>query len=93
MNLPLIAYTEWVKRLQQCDRDAGEAPALKLLDFFVAGLEMESQGCEAGGIPPMDCNVAKQSSRHLQQAKPIQPSEVEAWLNYWEDVGFIAVSK
>ena len=95
LDLPLIPYTDWVKRLEGCsdEQSADAVPGLKLLDFFRTGLETESQGYEVGGVPILACEAGVKSSAHLQQAKRIGPSEVVGWLDYWKSIDFLPSSK
>lgn len=94
LDLPLIPYTEWVRRLEDCsEKHSGDAvPGLKLLDFFQAGLEKEAQGYEVGGVPSMACAAGEKSSVHLRQAHRIGPPEVVGWLDYWKTIGFLPSS-
>ncbi|KAF9034495.1 acetyl-CoA synthetase-like protein [Hymenopellis radicata] len=89
LNLPLVPYAEWVRRLEGCSASVQDVPALKLLDFFKAGLDVQLQGREAIGIPALSCEGAIRCSTQLQQSRPIQPSEVVSWLDYWAQIGFI----
>ncbi|KAF8879343.1 acetyl-CoA synthetase-like protein [Mucidula mucida] len=91
LNLPLVPYGDWLSKLEarSLQADGEDVPALKLLDFFRAGLAKEFEGYEAFGIPLLECEVAKASSVHVRHAKPITSEDVSAWLGYWTRVGFL----
>ncbi len=93
LNLPLVPYAEWVRKLEACLASVQDVPALKLLDFFKAGLDVQLEGREAIGIPEMSCEGAIRCSTRLQRVQPIQSPEVISWLDYWAQIGFIPSKK
>ncbi|KAF8905645.1 hypothetical protein CPB85DRAFT_1315335 [Mucidula mucida] len=93
LNLPLVPYAEWVRKLEACSASVQDVPALKLLDFFKAGLDVQLEGREAIGIPEMSCEGAIRCSTRLQRVQPIQSPEVISWLDYWAQIGFIPSKK
>lgn len=71
---------------------ANALPALKIMDFFRAGLRSEEEGRDPIGIPILDSSEAYKASRCLQEEKfaaTLGAEDVRLWFNYWTEVGFL----
>ncbi|KAJ8690362.1 hypothetical protein PTI98_011791 [Pleurotus ostreatus] len=103
LRIPLIPYIEWLDLLETRAQvastigtdsdDLREIPALKMPHFFrtmKAGWEQNGSGREAWGLPSLDFTRAFEASSVLRQnVRPIDEAEVERWIGYWSNRGFL----
>lgn len=103
LRIPLIPYIEWLDLLETRAQvastigtdsdDLREIPALKMPHFFrtmKAGWEQNGSGREAWGLPSLDFTRAFEASSVLRQnVRPIDEAEVERWIGYWGNRGFL----
>ncbi|KAF7984474.1 hypothetical protein HWV62_14586 [Athelia sp. TMB] len=105
LDLPVVPYAEWLRRLEECSSsivgasaDAEiaahrEVPALKLMDFFIsAGASTEGvKNVEAMGLALLSLDEAKKASATMRDGKLPQvcQEDVEQWLDYWWGTGFL----
>ncbi len=90
VDLPLISFLEWFGRLEARTRDPStpfqDLPALKLLEFF-----RESLARKGTGVRTIDCTHAQRLSATLRDAKPLNVDDVQRWLQYWMEIGFLSL--
>lgn len=100
LNIPLVPYAEWLKRLEHSaavsDNDSPARlqnnPALAILDFYQSSSIDREEGREAMGLPMLSLDLAKKASPVLRSESLSQlgPSDVHSWLGYWRSVGFLS---
>ncbi|KAF7979277.1 hypothetical protein HWV62_42970 [Athelia sp. TMB] len=105
LNLPVVPYAEWLRRLEErslsvagasADTEIAahhEVPALKLMDFFIsAGAGTEGvKNVEAMGLALLSLDEAKKASATMRDEKlpQVGQKDVEQWLDYWWGTGFL----
>ncbi|KAK0463067.1 putative aminoadipate reductase [Desarmillaria tabescens] len=89
--------SEWFEILESrsqtaSSEDIQRIPALKLLAFFremIQGDDSSVDDQESGGLPRFSTSKAKKCSSTMFNVKSIGSEEVEGWVRYWKEVGFI----
>ncbi|KAF8066748.1 hypothetical protein FPV67DRAFT_1496289 [Lyophyllum atratum] len=100
MGVPLVPYSKWLVALEASESsEDGKAanasvdnPALRLLDFFrSADKPLPSDDAEAFGFPRLETEVAIHAAPSLCHSKllPLGRGDVESWLRYWKQIGFL----
>ena len=86
-NIPIIRLEDWIIRLRDASAKLpeknGTDASLILQEFFAQG--------NFGGGANLSTERAVSASPALRNTQPIQKKDVEAYLAYWQKVGFIAI--
>ncbi|CAK5275098.1 unnamed protein product [Mycena citricolor] len=87
LDLPLIAFPEWIERLKQAAVDATpedfeRIPGIKLIEFF------ESAGVATGAIQ-FATGVSQEYSPAFRNLKFLDSDDAKRWITYWREKSFI----
>ncbi|RPD63492.1 acetyl-CoA synthetase-like protein [Lentinus tigrinus ALCF2SS1-6] len=93
LGLPLVLFKEWVQRLESFARSGTDAAArsqdagagLHLLEFFTKGLE-------TGLEDKLSTEKTAARSQVLAAAKPVDETNVDRSLQYWETIDFLRIN-
>lgn len=96
LDVPIVAYSEWLKSLEEGAGDRAEDeveklranPALRLLDFFRAPRSTREQ--EAVGGVELSTDIAENVSQTLRHLPELGVNDVRRWLKGWEASGFLS---
>jgi thioester reductase-like protein len=94
--LPLISASEWYARLRALTEGADESmleqvPAIKLSDFFGVMVDMDDDpSVEIGGLSDLGTERALAASDYLRDLPPLNEDDVQRWVNYWVQEGFLS---
>ncbi|KAJ6464059.1 hypothetical protein C8R45DRAFT_1175371 [Mycena sanguinolenta] len=96
-DVPLVPYAEWFARLENTadfvpqvpGADAKHPAALKLLDFFQRGLKPQVNWESVGLLPRLALQKGTHASETLRNVPPLGPGDIESWVRYWRQVGFL----
>ncbi|KAG7447195.1 acetyl-CoA synthetase-like protein [Guyanagaster necrorhizus] len=96
-DIPVKPASEWFEILETrsqtaSSEDMQQIPALKLLAFFremIQGGDGSDSDQESGGLPRFSTSKAEKYSSTMLNVKPIGSEEVEGWVQYWKEVGFL----
>ena len=97
--VPMVSYSRWLAALEVQSESssssnsntlAESSPALKLLGFFQYS-STTKKSTSSFLEPSVSCQGALDVSETLRNARssPLGLKDVEAWLAYWKNVGFI----
>jgi hypothetical protein len=105
LNIPQVPFAEWLSTVQAQLPDSAESdtsvlqdiPVLKILPFFTSITEdaHSDPNREVMGIPLLSLENAKNTSLTLgdKSLRQLTKDDVVRWLGYWEQQGFISLSK
>ncbi|KAK0201032.1 putative aminoadipate reductase [Desarmillaria ectypa] len=96
-DIPVKPASEWFEILESrsqtaSSEDIQRIPALKLLAFFremIQGDNGNDSDQESGGLPRFSTSKAEKCSPTMFNVKSIGSEEVEGWIGYWKQVGFL----
>ncbi|TIB02509.1 hypothetical protein E3P96_02139 [Wallemia ichthyophaga] len=94
IGVPLVSYTEWLRRLDEVDSAATESelgnamekiPALKLKAFFSHSTlsPNKREFVEALGNPRLSTSRSCSVSETLKQCSELSESDMMKWMDYW----------
>lgn len=90
LNIPIVPYDQWLSMLKDAARDTQSDsdavkhnPALLLLEFFEKDLPAET------GLV-IDTGKAVVVSETLRDARKMGGGDVEMWIGYWAEKGFLS---
>ncbi len=97
MNVPVVAYEEWIRRLETYMGvnvpSMQENPALRLLDFFRQGtLSSSSVATDSMGLlvkVAMDRSLAVSSTLRDKNLRRLGEDDVDQWIGFWKKEGFL----
>lgn len=97
-DIPVKPAAEWFEILESqsqmtSSEDIHRIPALKLLAFFremIQGDDGNDDDQESGGLPRFSTSKAEKHSSTMFNVKSIGSEEVEGWVRYWKEVGFLS---
>ncbi|KAK0478796.1 putative aminoadipate reductase [Armillaria novae-zelandiae] len=97
-DIPVKPAAEWFEILESqsqmtSSEDIHRIPALKLLAFFremIQGDDGSDDDQESGGLPRFSTSKAEKHSSTMFNVKSIGSEEVEGWVRYWKEVGFLS---
>ncbi|KAK0189809.1 putative aminoadipate reductase [Armillaria mellea] len=97
-DIPVKSAAEWFEILESqsqmaSSEDIQRIPALKLLAFFremIQGDDGRDDDQESGGLPRFSTLKAEKHSSTMFNVKSIGSEEVEGWVRYWKEVGFLS---
>ncbi len=96
LDIPIVAYADWLKSLEEGAGDHAEDeveklranPALRLLDFFRAPCSSREQ--EAIGGVELFTEIAEKVSDTLRHLPELGVNDVRRWMKGWEASGFLS---
>ncbi|KAF4617234.1 hypothetical protein D9613_005789 [Agrocybe pediades] len=93
--LRLVPFQEWISTLDAYStkhEDTSKVPAVNLLDFFKhaseAGANVATSD-EAAGVSTFSVAKMLSVSPALREQPPLGHADVQMWIKYWRDIGFL----
>jgi hypothetical protein len=86
-EIPLRNWIERLRELMEYPESIRRTPAIKLLDFYEAGLAAmngQVEFIEAMGIPRLDTGRTASRSNALKSVPSLSNDDVAKWLAYWK---------
>ncbi|KAJ7488848.1 putative aminoadipate reductase [Mycena latifolia] len=89
-NRKLIPFADWVHQLEirsarAMPEDIKNIPGIKLLDFFTAAMT-------GRGSTEFSTVKAQELSDAMRSVEPLGMEDVERWMRYWSNEGFISIA-